>query len=79
VQPIVDPQRLVEELLKKIDAEFQPRLEAARQAVDDAAARKARRVAKRALRSVTREHRAARGEVRLLSHGPVIWFASRPR
>jgi hypothetical protein len=79
VKPIVDPQRLVEEQLKKIDAEFQPRLEATRQAVDDAAARNARRVAKRALRSVTREHRAARREVRLLSHGPVTWFVSRPR
>jgi hypothetical protein len=74
VPHIVDPTPLIEQRLKAIDAEFLPRLESARQAVNDATTRRERREARRVLESVTQEHQAARREAQLLRG--LSWFAS---
>ena len=74
---VVDPQPLVEQRLREIDAQHEPRLQQARDTLKGASNRPARRGAKRHLRAARREHRQARREVQKLRGVTVAWWVKR--
>ena len=66
VTRIVDPSPIIEERLREVAAQYEPRLSELRASIASESARSARRRLKRSLRQTKRDYRRARAEVEVL-------------
>ncbi|HEY3143971.1 MAG TPA: hypothetical protein VGJ86_22735 [Acidimicrobiales bacterium] len=73
MQHVIDPRPQVEESLRKLAAEYKPRLAELRDAVKRAPDRSHLLEARRRLKECEKRYRTARREVKAILRAPVVW------